>query len=127
MIRRFSLLPKLLTVNALIIVLVAAGGVWAARYFNDTSVIACAVLLGIGGSALSAMTGYAMIKNHFQTLREFRKSVEAIQGGMSSSIAAGSDSDPTIGGVIRSVHDAIGRLEDESLWQTRPARPWPPR
>jgi two-component system sensor histidine kinase UhpB len=49
---------------------------------------------------------------------EFRKAVEAIHGGMSPSIVAHADSDPTVGGVIRSVRDAIDRLEDESLWHT---------
>jgi signal transduction histidine kinase len=118
MINKFSLLAKVLTANIFIIILVAIGGVWLARHLRDTPVIVLVVVLGVAGSTISVLAGYLMMRNYFQPLTEFRKAVEAIQGGMSPSIVARSDSDPTIGGVIRSVRDALGRMEDESLWHT---------
>jgi two-component system sensor histidine kinase UhpB len=97
---------------------VAIGGVWSARHFHDTPVIGLMVVLGVAGSAISVIAGYLIMRNYFRPLVEFRKAVESVRGGISPSIAAHSDSDPAIGGVIRSVRDALDRMEDESLWCT---------
>jgi two-component system, NarL family, sensor histidine kinase UhpB len=101
-----------------VIILVTVGGVWIARYIRDIPVTLLMVSLGAAGAALSVVTGYLIMRNYFQPLKEFQKAVESIHGGLSPSIVARSDSDPTIGGVIRSVRDAIDRLEDESLLHT---------
>jgi two-component system sensor histidine kinase UhpB len=114
--RKFGLLTKLVAANAFIILMVAVGGVLLARYLFDIPVIVLMVILGIAGSAISALVSYLTMKNYFWPLMEFRKAMEAIHGGMSPSIVA--DVDPTIGGVIRSLRDALDRLEDESLWHT---------
>jgi two-component system, NarL family, sensor histidine kinase UhpB len=113
-----GLLAKLVISNILVIILVTIGGVWFARYLRDVPGIVLIVVLGAAGSAISVIAGYLIMRNYFQPLKDFRKAVESIHGGISPSIIARSDSDPTIGGVIRSVRDAIDRLEDESLWHT---------
>ncbi len=115
---KLSLLTKLLTANAFIILLVIIGGAWSARHFHDVSIIALMVIFGVAGSAASVIAGYLIMRNYFRPLVEFRRAVESVRGGLPPSIAAHSDSDPTIGGVIRSVRDALDRLEDESLWCT---------
>jgi two-component system, NarL family, sensor histidine kinase UhpB len=76
------------------------------------------VVLGVAGSSISVITGYLIMHNYFQPLIAFRKAVESIHEGISPSIVPRPDSDPAIGGVIRSVRDALDRLEDESLWHT---------
>ncbi|MBN1570343.1 MAG: sensor histidine kinase [Acidobacteria bacterium] len=113
-----SLLAKLVISNAFVIILVAVGGVWSARYIRGVPAIIMMLFLGSAGCAISAIAVYLIMKNYFQPLIEFRKAVESIHGGITPSIVARSDSDPAIGGVIRSVRDAIDRLEDESLWHT---------
>jgi two-component system, NarL family, sensor histidine kinase UhpB len=113
-----GLLTKFAVSSVIIIILVTIGGVWFARYIRDVPAIVLMIALGAFGSAMSVMSGYLIMRNYFQPLKEFRKAVESIHGGISPSIIARSDSDPTIGGVISSVRDAIDRLEDESLWHT---------
>jgi two-component system sensor histidine kinase UhpB len=115
---KLGLLAKLVTANVFIILMVTIGGVWLARHFRDVPVILLMVVLGAAGSAISAIAGYLIMRDYFQLLMEFRKAVESIHGGMSPSVVARSNSDPTIGGVITSVRDALDRLEDESLWHT---------
>jgi two-component system sensor histidine kinase UhpB len=115
---KLGLLAKLVTANVFIILLVTIGGVLIARHLRDVPVIVLMVILGVAGSALSVIAGYLIMRDYFRPLMEFRKAVESIHGGMSPSIVARSDSDPTIGGVITSVRDALDRLEDESLWHT---------
>jgi two-component system, NarL family, sensor histidine kinase UhpB len=113
-----GLLAKLVISNVFVILLVTIGGVWFARYIRNAPAIVLIVVLGAAGSAISVITGYLIMRNYFEPLKEFQKAVESIHGGLSPSIVARSGSDPTIGGVIRSVRDAIDRLEDESLWHT---------
>lgn len=113
-----GLLARLVISSVFVITLVTIGGVWFARYIRDVPAIVLMVSLGAAGSAISVIIGYLIMRNYFQPLKDFQKAVESIHGGISPSIIARSGSDPTIGGVIRSVRDAIDRLEDESLWHT---------
>jgi two-component system, NarL family, sensor histidine kinase UhpB len=115
---KINLLAKLVAANIFIITLVTIGGVWLAREFRDTPIPLLMIVLGTTGSAASIGVCYLVMHNYFRPLVEFRKAVESIHEGMSPSIIARPDSDPTIGGVIRSVSDAIDRLGDETLWHT---------
>lgn len=107
-----------MTANAFIIVLVAVGGAGLARRMPEVPGVVFMVVFGVSGSAISALASYVILRDYFRHLIEFQKAVEAIHRGMSPSIVAHSDSDPTIGGVIQSVRDVLDRLEDESLWHT---------
>ncbi len=115
---KLNLLAKLVAANIFTIILVTIGGVWLARGFRDTPIISLMIVFGMAGSAVSVIANYLIMRHYFRPLVEFRKAVESIHGGMSPSIVARPDSDPAIGGVIRSVSDAIDRLEDETLWHT---------
>lgn len=115
---RSGLLSKLVASNVCVILGAVFGGVWLARHFLFVHAVVLVVVLGIAGSAISSLTCYLIMRNHFRPLLEFRKAVEAIHQGMPPSIVAPADSDPAIGGVIRSLRDAFDRLEDESLWHT---------
>jgi two-component system sensor histidine kinase UhpB len=84
----------------------------------DVPAILIMISLTVAGSAISFLCGYWMMKGYFQPLLDFRKAVESVHEGMSPSMVARPDSDPTIGGIIRSMSNAIDRLEDESLWHT---------
>ena len=113
-----GLAAKLMISNVFIIILITVGGVWLSRHLHNLPAIVLVVVLGAAASAVSVITGYLIMRDYFRPLTEFRKAVESIHQGISPSIVARSDSDPAIGGVIRSVRDAIDRLEDESLWHT---------
>jgi two-component system, NarL family, sensor histidine kinase UhpB len=115
---KLGLIAKLVTANVFIVLMVTIGGVWLGRHFRDISTIVFMVVLGVAGSAISVIAGYLIMRNYFQPLMEFQKAVESIHEGMSPSIVARSNSDPTIGGVITSVREALDRLEDESLRHT---------
>jgi two-component system sensor histidine kinase UhpB len=115
---KLGLLAKLVTANALIATLVTIGGVWLGRHINDIPVSALMIILGVTGSSITVLINYLILRNHLKPLIEFRRAVEAIHGGMSPSIVERTDSDPAIGGVIRSVRNVFNRLEDESLWHT---------
>ena len=89
-----------------------------ARSFVDVPSVLIIVLLAVAGFMITFLGGYLIMKDYFRPLVDFRKAVESVHEGISPSIVARSDSDPTIGSVIRSVRNAIDRLEDESLWHT---------
>jgi two-component system, NarL family, sensor histidine kinase UhpB len=113
-----GLLAKLVTANALLVALVTIGGIWLGRHIIDIPASALMIVLGVTSASITILANYLILRDHFTPLIEFRRAVEAIHGGMSPSIVERTDSDPAIGGVIRSVRNVFDRLEDESLWHT---------
>jgi two-component system, NarL family, sensor histidine kinase UhpB len=118
MINKLNLIGKLVVANSIIIIVVIVAGVWIARYLRQIPDIALAVVLAVAGSLITALASFLILRSYFQPLVEFRKAVELIHRGTPPSIVADRASDPAIGGVIRSVRDALDRLEDESLQHT---------
>jgi len=115
---KLKLFAKLITANCLVIFFITVAGVWLARYLHRVADAVLMVVLGIAGTSITALACYLILRNYLRPLLEFRRAIESFHEGMSPSILARAVSDPTIGGVILSVRDALNRLEDESLWHT---------
>jgi len=118
MTNKLNLIGKLVAASSIIILVVTVAGVWIGRYLRQIPDIVLVVVLAVAGSSIAALASYLILRSYFQPLLEFRKAVESIHRGTSPSIVADRASDPAIGGVIRSVRDALDRLEDESLQHT---------
>jgi len=113
-VKNVSILQKILTVNAVILVLGAIIGTWVTRRFDQVPAIAVAAsLFGVGVAAM-VLANYLVLRSVFVPLLELSRALTSIHKGGRDRPISEQSVDPNLRTVSDAVVEMLDRLEGES-------------